>query len=104
MVLGSKFFWLGVVMDSKQIFGGNPLGVFLRLVLLSIVVGIVLSAMGIRPAELFYHIDILVRRLYDFGFDWVEWAFRYFLVGAVVVFPIWLIARFLGAFRSRGER
>ncbi|MFM1813367.1 MAG: hypothetical protein RLZ98_62 [Pseudomonadota bacterium] len=88
-------------MDSRQLFGGNPLGVFIRLVLLSIVVGIVLSALGIRPTEILYHLDMLVRRLYDFGFGWVEWAFRYFLLGAVIVFPIWLIARLFGAFRSR---
>ena len=28
-------------------------------------------------------------------FDAVEWALRYFLLGAVVVFPIWLIARII---------
>lgn len=87
-------------MDSRNIFGGHPIGIFVRLVLLSIVVGIVLSALGIRPADLFYRLDIVVRRLYDFGFEWVEWLFRYFLVGAVVVFPIWLIARFFGAMRG----
>ncbi len=90
-------------MDSKQIFGGNPWGVFIRLVILSIVVGIVLSAIGITPADLLYRLDIIVRRLYDFGFDWVEWLFKYFLVGAVVVIPIWLIARLIGAFGGRKD-
>ena len=90
-------------MDSKQIFGGNPLGIFIRLVLLSIVVGIVLSALGIRPENLFYHLDIFIRRLFDFGFEWVEWLFRYFLIGAVVVIPIWLIARLIGVLRRRND-
>jgi hypothetical protein len=27
------------------------------------------------------------------GFAAVEWAFRYFLLGAVMVFPVWLFMR-----------
>ena len=33
--------------------------------------------------------------IYNMGFDAIEWVFRYFLLGAVVVFPIWLISRLL---------
>ena len=84
-------------------FGGSPFGVLVRLVLISIVVGIVLSALGLSPADLLYRLDIILRRLYDMGFHWVEWLFRYFLLGAVIVFPIWLIARLLGVFGKRGD-
>lgn len=90
-------------MDSQQLFGGNPIGIAIRLILLSIVVGVVLSALGIRPEELLFHIEILVRRLYEYGFGWVDWLFRYFLVGAVVVIPVWLIARLVGALRGRRD-
>ena len=91
------------VVDRARIFGGNPLGVAVRLVLISIVVGVVLSALGIRPADLLYHLDILLRRLYDMGFHWVEWLLQYFLIGAVVVFPIWFVARLLGAFGRKDD-
>lgn len=84
-------------MDRNTIFGGNPLGVIIRLVLLSIVVGIVLSALGITPKNLFYHIDVLIRRLYDLGFGAIDWILGYLLLGAMVVVPIWLIARLVGA-------
>ena len=80
-------------MRFDQLFGGNPVGVLIRLVLISIVVGIVLSALGLSPAELFYRLELLMRRLYEMGFGWVEWLFRYFLLGAVIVFPVWLVAR-----------
>ena len=83
-------------MDGNRIFGGNPLGVFIRLILLSVVVGIVLSALGISPQNLIYHIRLLIQRIYDLGFESIEWAFQYFLLGALVVFPVWLIARLLG--------
>lgn len=87
-------------MDRDRIFGGNPASVIVRLILISIVVGIVLSALGIRPDNIFYHLNLIVRRLYDMGFGAVEWIFGYFLVGAIVVIPIWLIARLLGMGKS----
>lgn len=83
-------------MDMERIFGGNPWAVVIRLVVLSIVVGVALSALGLTPGELFRRFDVLLSRLYDMGFRWVEWLFGYFLIGAVIVIPIWAIARLLG--------
>lgn len=83
-------------MDMDRFFGGNPIGVIVRLVILSVVVGIALSALGLTPAELFRRLDFLLARLYEFGFRWVEWLVGYFLIGAVIVVPIWLIARLIG--------
>lgn len=90
-------------MDTKSIFGGNPLGVIIRLVLLSIVVGIVLSTLGITPANLFQRLDILARRIYDLGFGSVEWLFSHLLLGAMLVVPIWLLARVFGLIGGRGQ-
>jgi len=90
-------------MNRDQLFGGNPAGVLLRLVLLSIVVGIILSALGINPGNILYHLNLLLRRLYDLGFGAVESMLQYFVLGAVIVFPTWLISRLLGAFRSRTD-
>ena len=87
----------------ERLFGGNPLAVILRLVVLSVVVGIVMSAMGIRPQELFYHLDRLVRRVYEMGFGAVEWGLQYFLIGAVVVVPIWFAARLFGLLGARDK-
>lgn len=83
-------------MDIERFLGGNPLGVVIRLVVISIVVGIVMSALGLTPGELFRRIDFLLQRLYDMGFRWVESLLGYFLIGAVIVVPVWLIARLLG--------
>jgi hypothetical protein len=90
-------------MDTKSIFGGNPLGVIIRLVLLSIVVGIVLSTLGITPANLFQRLDILARRIYDLGFGSVEWLFSHLLLGAMLVIPIWLLARVFCLIGGRGQ-
>jgi hypothetical protein len=90
-------------MDRKTIFGGNPLAVILRLAVLSIVVGIVLSALGINPRNFFYHLNVLLRRIYDLGFGAVEWIVEYFVLGAMVVVPIWIVARLLGLIGGRRE-
>ena len=80
--------------DSLSRFlGGSPLSVAFRLVLLSILVGVVLAAIGFDPWNIIRSIRLLFQRLYEFGFDAIEWVWRYFLLGAVIVIPIWLIAR-----------
>jgi Na+/H+-dicarboxylate symporter len=90
-------------MDRNTIFGGNPLGVILRLALISIVVGIVMKALGIDLRNFFQRINELLRNLYDLGFGAIEWVIEYMLLGALVVIPIWLIARVVGAARSKSE-
>ncbi|HRY06109.1 MAG TPA: DUF6460 domain-containing protein [Hyphomicrobiaceae bacterium] len=90
-------------MDRRTIFGGNPLGVIIRLALLSIVVGVVLSALGITPRNFLYNIELLLRRIYDLGFETFDWLFQYLILGAIVVVPIWLIARLFGAFGGRKQ-
>ncbi len=91
-------------MDRDTLFGGNPLGVFVRLVVLSIVVGIVLSALGITPKNLFYHLNLLAQRLYDMGFGAIEWIFGYLILGAMVVVPIWFIARLFGLLGQTSDK
>lgn len=88
-------------MDRDTFLGGSPWAVFVRLALISIVVGIVLSALDITPANLVYRLQMLLRRLADMGLGIFEWVFGYLLVGALVVVPIWLIARLIGVLGAR---
>ena len=81
--------------------GGSPLAVAFRLVLLSILVGVVLAAIGFDPWNILHSIQMLFRRLWDLGFDAVNWLWRYFLLGAVIVVPIWLLSRLFGSPRGR---
>jgi Family of unknown function (DUF6460) len=81
--------------------GGSPLSVAFRLILLSILVGVVLAAIGFDPWNILHSIQTLFRRLWDLGFDTVNWLWRYFLLGAVLVIPIWLLSRLFGSSRGR---
>ncbi len=81
--------------------GGSPLAVAFRLILLSVLVGIVLAAIGFDPWNILRSIQLLFHRIWDLGFDAVNWLWRYFLLGAVVVIPVWLLTRLFGAPRGR---
>lgn len=87
-------------MNRESWFGGNPLAVVVRLVLLSIVVGVVLSALGITPRNFIYEIEFLLSRIYHLGLASFEWVLQYLLLGAMVVVPVWLVARLLGLLSS----
>ena len=81
--------------------GGSPASVALRLILLSILVGVVLAALGFDPYNILWSIQRLFQRLWDLGFDAFNWLWRYFLLGAVIVIPVWLLSRLFGAPRGR---
>jgi hypothetical protein len=81
--------------------GGSPLAVAFRLILLSILVGVVLAAIGFDPYNILRSIQLLFQRLWDLGFDAVNWLWRYFLLGAVIVVPIWFLTRLFGTPRGR---
>ncbi len=84
-------------MDLRDFLGGSPLGVFIRLAILSILVGILLSIFGITPRNFFYVLDQFARNIYDLGFGAVTWILDYLLLGAMLVIPVWLVVRFLKA-------
>ena len=77
----------------NRFFGGSPLSILVRLILLSILVGVILSAIGLDPFDIWRSIERLVRSIWNMGWDAIDWAWRYFLLGAVIVVPIWLLVR-----------
>jgi uncharacterized protein DUF6460 len=77
----------------ERFFGGNPALVLVRLAILSLIVGIVLAALGFSPFDILDSLRRLAARIYDMGFAAIEKSLRYFLLGAVIVFPVWLVVR-----------
>jgi hypothetical protein len=84
-----------------RVFGGSPLAVLGRLVLLSILIGVVLSALGLDPFDIVHSIERLLRSIWNLGFDAFRWLWRYFLLGAVIVIPVWILMRLFNAPRGR---
>jgi hypothetical protein len=84
----------------ERLFGGNPLGVLLRLAVISIIVGIVLVTLDIRPQDLMGNLQRIVRNIWHMGFDSFRWLGQYLLIGAIVVVPIWLVMRLISLGRG----
>jgi hypothetical protein len=82
-------------MDVRGFLGGHPVAVIVRLALVCLLVGLLLSVFGITPRNFFETIDDLARRIYDLGFGAVEWLLEYMMLGAMLVIPVWLIVRLL---------
>lgn len=84
-------------MNVRDFIGGSPLAVVVRLALLSLIVGIVLSVFGITPRNFFYVLDQFARSIYDLGFGAFRWVVDYIALGAMLVIPVWLVLRFVRA-------
>ena len=65
-------------------------GTVVKLLVLSLVVGLILVGLNVDPKNVLYSLRDGAIRLFDMGVDVFGWAFSYILIGAVVVIPIWL--------------
>ena len=81
--------------------GGSPVAVAVRLAVISFIVGALLVMWGFEPADIVDGTVQLLRRFADFALNDFHQFGRVLLTGAIVVVPIWFIARLLGARRPR---
>ena len=79
----------------ERFLGGSVPGVLLRLVVVSIAVGAVLAWLNISPWDLVASIRRFFERLLSHGFEAVRDLFAYFLLGAMIVVPVWLVIRLM---------
>jgi hypothetical protein len=84
-------------MNFRDLIGGHPLAVLLRLAVISVLVGIVLSLLGVTPHNFLRVLDDFARHVYDLGFGAIQWLIEYLVLGAIVVVPVWLVMRLLRA-------
>ena len=87
----------------NRFLGDTPLRVLIRLLVLSFIVGLVLSALNIRPLQLYRWIERVLERIWAMGFDFLGEAAEYLIVGALIVVPIFLLMR-LFSFGGGGGR
>lgn len=88
----------------ERFMGGSPLGVLVRLIVLSVVVGVILAWLNLTPIMVYERVRRVFENLFASGFDAVHTLGAYFLLGAVIVVPIWLIVRLFKAIPTGGGR
>jgi hypothetical protein len=77
----------------ERFLGGSPGGVILRLIVMSLIVGFLMSVFGIRPQDVVDGaIDLVHAALRD-GVGVFRDIGAYILTGAVLVVPIWFLIR-----------
>ncbi|VAW12753.1 hypothetical protein MNBD_ALPHA09-426 [hydrothermal vent metagenome] len=87
----------------ERFFGGAPGAVLTRLIVMSVIVGVIFSTIGIHPYELIESIQRLALRLYNMGFDAFAWLFGYLWLGALVVVPVWFVSRIWNVYFSQNS-
>lgn len=82
-------------------------GDILRIVLLCVVVGLILAAFRVDPRRLWVDFFGTVvdawREFVEISADLVGWGLDYFLLGAILVIPIWLVIHTVNAMRRRSR-
>jgi hypothetical protein len=75
--------------------GDTPGRVLLKLVVVSFIVGLVMSAFGWSPMDVVYGIRDFFLRIWNMGFAALDTFVGYFLLGAAVVVPAFIILRLM---------
>jgi hypothetical protein len=77
----------------ERFIGGSPAGVAVRLVLLSLVVGFLMTMFGINAQQVVQGAIDMVREAFRDGAGIFRNLGGYVLTGAAIVVPIWFILR-----------
>lgn len=88
---------------ATRFFGGSPLAVLVRLGVVSLVVGALMSWLGIDAIDILDDLQRAFAHLYGTGFAALRGLGGTVLAGAAVVVPVWLVLRVLN-WRGPGPR
>jgi hypothetical protein len=79
----------------NRFLGDSPLRVFLKLLVVSFLVGVVMSAFGWSPYDVVWWVRDTLMRIWTMGFATVDRFVGYLLLGAAIVIPAFLVLRLL---------
>jgi hypothetical protein len=79
--------------NLQRFLGGSPTAVLVKLVFLSLLVGALMSFLGVTPAGLISRVWRMIQAVLDLGFDSLREVGRWIIYGAIIVVPLWLLSR-----------
>jgi Family of unknown function (DUF6460) len=83
-------------MSAVNNFLGDSLGrVVVKLLVASLLLGIVLATLGLAPLDVYERAFQLVQSIWNMGFGAIRRFGDYILLGAVIVVPIFIVMRLL---------
>ena len=75
--------------------GDTPLRVLIKLIVISFLVGLVMSAFGWTPLDLVDRAYDVLLRIWESGFATIDRFLGYMLVGAAIVVPVFIVLRLM---------
>jgi hypothetical protein len=78
-----------------RILGDSPWRVAIKLLIASLLVGIVLAALGWSPRDVYQRVLDLIVSIWDLGFEALGRFGEYILLGAAIVVPVYIVIRLL---------
>ncbi len=85
-----------------RVLGDSPLRVAIRLFVLSLITGFVMSFMGWTAYDVIDGISAFISGVWNLGFDALAYSLDYLILGAAIVVPIFILWRIL-AFGSASK-
>jgi len=82
--------------NMNRFLGGSPGSVLAKLIFLSLLVGAFMAFLGITPFGLVEGLYRWIASVFDLSLDTLVEIGRWVLYGAILVVPIWLLARLFG--------
>ncbi|MBZ6078598.1 DUF6460 domain-containing protein [Microvirga puerhi] len=82
--------------NVNRFLGGSPGSVLIKLIFLSLLVGAFMAFLNITPFGLIEGVYNWLRSLLGLSMDTVVEVGRWVLYGAIIVVPLWFIARLFG--------
>lgn len=79
--------------NITRFLGDSPSRTLVKLAVISFVVGIIMSALNFTPLEVWYAVRDFIEQIYNLGFEAFARIGKYFLYGAIVVIPVFLLLR-----------
>jgi hypothetical protein len=78
-----------------QFLGDTPTRTLVKLVIMSVVVGVIMAALNFTPLDVWLMFRDFVRWVYEVGYEAFGRIGVYFVWGAMVVVPVFLLMRLL---------
>ena len=79
----------------NRFLGDSPLRVLIKLLILSVAAGFLMSVFGLYPEDILYAVRNFVLDLWNTGFATLGRLGDYLLLGAVIVVPAFILIRML---------
>jgi hypothetical protein len=85
--------------NVQRFMGGSPLGVLVRLIFISLLVGAGMAFLGLTPANIYESVVRFIRSLGTLGLGALGDVGQWIVAGAIVVVPVWVLMRLFASRR-----